>query len=550
MAVPLRDGFFAAALLAGVVLCALGVYSHRRFDEPGTAPFAAMAVVLGLGAISGTLIAVVRGVNIDGANIPAWSDFTLLAWTVAMVPWFLFALQYTGRLIELRWQTVAAVSAPVASINLLIGLRVAGFVGTTLLTRLLGTVLLLYIFALVAVGSYLVLRTSYEYGHLSVFQGASLTLASTGPLVLINSIGTLAGETSETVVVGVYAAALVTPAAGLLLAVFRYRMFDSTPATGALGERAIPRETDDLVFVVDREDRVITLNEAAAEAVADAPTDPLGESFSSLTDRSVEALAEAETVELETSVGRRKFDPAVTAFTDQHDRRLGSLLSLRDVTDRELRKQRLEVLNRVLRHNLRNRVDVIKSNTEAIAAESDDEHVEAIRNSADELATLGSTARETDRLVSRRPREERGDLSATVRKLVPEDDGTVTVSLALPEEASLVTDWVALRQALGTAIENAITHGETAVAVTVEELPDGYAISVADDGPGIPESELASLDAETETPLQHSTGLDLWQLEWGITKLGGELSFDTSDGTTVRMRVPDQSGDDDDDGRR
>jgi sensor histidine kinase regulating citrate/malate metabolism len=78
------------------------------------------------------------------------------------------------------------------------------------------------------------------------------------------------------------------------------------------------------------------------------------------------------------------------------------------------------------------------------------------------------------------------------------------------------------------------------VTVLVEPTDDGYAVVVADDGPGIPESELASLDAETETSLQHGTGLGLWQLKWGVTKLHGDLDFDTADGTTVRITVPDR----------
>jgi signal transduction histidine kinase len=108
----------------------------------------------------------------------------------------------------------------------------------------------------------------------------------------------------------------------------------------------------------------------------------------------------------------------------------------------------------------------------------------------------------------------------------------------MPDTSPLVTDWDALRKAFRSAVENAVEHADGSVTVAVDETPDGYAIVVTDDGPGIPDSELASLDAETETPLQHGTGLGLWQLEWGITKIGGELSFDTDDGTTVRMVVP------------
>ena len=59
-----------------------------------------------------------------------------------------------------------------------------------------------------------------------------------------------------------------------------------------------------------------------------------------------------ETVSLATAAGKRRYDPQVSPITDSRGTELGSVLSLRDVTRRELRQQRLAVLNRVLRHNL------------------------------------------------------------------------------------------------------------------------------------------------------------------------------------------------------
>lgn len=538
MAVTLGDVLFGVAIFAGLVLCWLGIYCYRRWDEPGVGAFAAVAVLLGLSGISGGVVALTQGVNISEMSIPIWADVSLTGWVLAMIPWILFALQYTGRYTKFQMRTVVALSVPVVGI---VALLIAQSVREpTVLTQVLGTLALLYVFALVAVGSYVLLRTTYEYGHLSLAQGICLTLAGVGPLIVMNSLGSLTSEVPDAAIIGVYAFAFVVPAVALLLAVFRYEMFESTPAAGALGERAIPRETDDLVFVVDQDDRVIKINETGTETLDVSPTDPLGNSFSSLVGRSVGALRATETVELETVVGTRKFDPQVSAFTDQHDRRLGSLVSLRDVTERELRKQRLEVLNRVLRHNLRNRVDVIKSNTEAVATETDSEYADAIRESADGLAALSSKARSIDQLVSRPGQKSEADLASVARELAA-TNGDERVTVDGPDTAPLVTDWEALRSALGSAIENAVEHAETSVAITIENVGDGYEIVVADDGPGIPESELASLDAGTETPLQHGTGLGLWQLKWSVTKLNGELDFDTTDGTAVQVIVPDQS---------
>ena len=536
--VSLGEGLLLVTMLSGVVLCWLGLYCYRRWDEPGATPFAALAVMFGLAALAGAILAFTGRESFAGTPVPIWSEAGLFVWLLAMVPWILFALQYTGRYTSVRWQTVLILSLPVLGFVGLVTAQVADIIEDGIITQFVGTLALLYTFALLAIGSYLLLRTTAEYGHLSLIQGVNLVVAGVTPLVFLNYIGALSGELSTVMLYGVYALGFITPALTLPLAVFRYDMFGSTPAAGTLGERAISRETDDLVFVVDRDSRIIKLNQTASETLGLSRTEPLGEPFESVVGRSVAELDGSETVEMETVTGQRKLDPQVTSFTDQHGRRLGSLLSLRDVTERELRKQRLEVLNRVLRHNLRNRVDVIKSNAEAVDSTENNEYVSAIRDSADGLANLSAKARATDQLVSRPARQSEGDLSATVRSVV-DAVGSDAISLDIPDTAPLVTDWDALRKAIGSALENAVEHSEESVAVSVDATADGYEVAVADDGPGIPDSELASLDAETETPLQHGTGLGLWQLEWGITKLGGDLSFETDGGTTVRMTVPD-----------
>ncbi|WP_197428665.1 HAMP domain-containing histidine kinase, partial [Halapricum sp. CBA1109] len=55
-----------------------------------------------------------------------------------------------------------------------------------------------------------------------------------------------------------------------------------------------------------------------------------------------------------------------------------------------------------------------------------------------------------------------------------------------------------------------------------------------------PDDELDAIDSGTETPLRHGTGLGLWQLTWAVRTMGGELSFDTDDGTTVTFTVRDR----------
>jgi PAS domain S-box-containing protein len=217
-----------------------------------------------------------------------------------------------------------------------------------------------------------------------------------------------------------------------------------------------------------------------------------------------------------------------------------------DITERKNREQRLEVFNRILRHNLRNQLDVIRSHAETLADRPDDgeDHADRIIAAVDELAAMGARARKTDRIMSMDDEVTEVDLPETLREAVETvapGRGIVDVTTDLPRSAGVSTNREALYTGVKSALENAIEHADSEVSVTVEERPNGYTVLIDDDGPGIPPEELTPIEAGTETNLQHGRGLGLWQLRWGVDKLNGELSFDTDDGTTIRIAVPDHT---------
>ena len=215
----------------------------------------------------------------------------------------------------------------------------------------------------------------------------------------------------------------------------------------------------------------------------------------------------------------------------------------RDITERKRREQRLEVFNRILRHNLRNQLDVIRSHAEKLANRTTDDHAERIVAAVDELAGIGRRARDVDRILSEDDTLADIDIIQTLRESVETVEPTgvdVSVATELPEETRLRTDEDTVKMAVESALENAFEHAASTVTVAVEDRPGECVITVADDGPGIPEEELLPIEAQTESRLQHGRGLGLWQLRWCVDNLNGELSFETEAGTTVRITVPDR----------
>ena len=239
------------------------------------------------------------------------------------------------------------------------------------------------------------------------------------------------------------------------------------------------------------------------------------------------------------ALSRREFDS--DALDEEIPGRVGDSMQ---TMQQDLRRfiSRLEVFNRVLRHNLRNQLDIIDSHTEAVADDTDDaDHAEAILDATDRLAALGDRARRIDRLMSRELEPEEVDLREAVTDTLDDIETageSVTVRTELPETAPLVTNAEALGTVLRSPLENAIRYADSEVSVAVDAAADGYTVEIHDDGPGIPAGELSALRTDREPQLQHGRGLGLWQLKWGVAELGGEFSITTEDGTTVRIELP------------
>ncbi|MFC7176132.1 ATP-binding protein [Halosegnis marinus] len=64
-------------------------------------------------------------------------------------------------------------------------------------------------------------------------------------------------------------------------------------------------------------------------------------------------------------------------------------------------------------------------------------------------------------------------------------------------------------------------------------------LRVSDDGDPMPDVERRALSAGTETPLEHTQGIELWLVRWAVEGVGGRFRVeDTETGTTVVLTFP------------
>jgi signal transduction histidine kinase len=525
---PMLVGIVAAIGVGGAAgILTIGATVVHRYNKPGVAWFTGYTTLVGvgIGVVSvGILVGFISVIDFRGL-VGRW---LALVWILPAPLWTVFALQYTGRFVSLSLRTGTLVAFPtLVFIVWTVLTRVS--VGSEQVLGIFGIIGRYYSLTLAVAGMVLLVRATRQYDHVSVWQGITLAGAPAAMWLCWSNIPYVA-QLGREAGGAAYVLGSLGAVCGLGLAVFRFDAFRIAPTVGVVGERDVIDGTDDLVLVADDEHRVVRANESLRTA-----SDGLDPSASIVTvedtiGNSVHGLRAAETVELNVAGESAKYDPQVSTVLDSHDQRLGTVVSLREVTDRELRKERLAVLNRVLRHNLRNQLDVVNAQLEAI----DDDHADAAIETTDRIARMSDRARTIDRLLSETRENVAIDVAELLRDTVVAYDSAVTVEA--PDSLTITTDRAALEAAVESAIDNAVTHA-TNVTVSLQSTPNGCEIRVADDGPGIPESELSALEAGTETALQHGTGLGLWQLTWAARTLGGEVSFDTSEGTTVTITV-------------
>ena len=221
-------------------------------------------------------------------------------------------------------------------------------------------------------------------------------------------------------------------------------------------------------------------------------------------------------------------------------------LMVRDATERRQREGLIAVINRVLRHNVRNKMTVIGGYAEMLEKRLEGDNASdatRIRETADRLVSLTESAQRIENNREQAPELEAIDLAPTLDHTVSQLERQypeASVTIDAPDTVVAETN-ERLETALWEIVDNAAKHGgdPPSVDVGVGTTERQVEIAITDNGPGLPEMEQEVLQSETETPLVHSQGLGLWLAYWVVTSINGEIEAVSSpDGTTVTIRLP------------
>lgn len=212
-----------------------------------------------------------------------------------------------------------------------------------------------------------------------------------------------------------------------------------------------------------------------------------------------------------------------------------------DITDKT---DLAATLARVLRHNIRNSLTIVRGYTRELETHADEnEYADVIFRELDSLLKLSEQARRLEHILTKEDHPTQTNIVPVVEKLAEAavtEHPAASVSIDAPDEITLPIR-PTLETALEEVLENAIQHSgdSPTVAIEIERIEKVVEIRIRDDGPGLPEIEQTALKADKRTPLTHGIGLGLWMVSWIVSRHDGTVEATVTDeGTTITITLP------------
>jgi signal transduction histidine kinase len=338
--------------------------------------------------------------------------------------------------------------------------------------------------------------------------------------------------------------------AGILaVGVFRAGLLDLTP----VARRTAVAGMTDAMVTLGTDDQVVDANESARE-LFDIGDDYAGmsatEFFGPVSEdvrSQLTAVTDSETeISFQVDGIERYFSLSVSKVGDHIDR--GRVILLHDTTAQKRHEQELEmirqVFSRVFRHNIRNELTVARGRMTVVTEQAEQELVRDSAATAIEATDrlLGHTqkAREIEQVIDQDPDQTAQSLPELVESAIINQNAGPDVTIQNDVDDINVRVVEGFQTAIENVLGNAIEHNTPPITIEIatEVDPETVALTITDDGSGIPENEVTAINAEDETELAHGSGVGLWLIHWYVNKSDGTLSIDPLDsGTRINMTL-------------
>ncbi|ELZ20456.1 multi-sensor signal transduction histidine kinase [Halosimplex carlsbadense 2-9-1] len=309
--------------------------------------------------------------------------------------------------------------------------------------------------------------------------------------------------------------------------------------------------TPDEITQVAVDGTITAANEAAARSFDTTRSELTGthlsdvlpkETAASRIEHGRRALTAGSAVTFQDTFGVRHFHNVAAPVSVGSEANSFQLIT-RDITEQKRRERELEtrteelaVINRLVRHDINNDIQLLLAWADGIDRFVDDEegreYVERIQNTCDHIDELTTIARDfvdsigSDAEFSLTGIDLRQILDDEIEKADRRHDNlSVTVERPIPSVAVRANEL--LSSVFGNLLSNAVRHNDSAdpqVSVTVEVSTTEVTVRFADNGPGIPDGQKDSIFGKGEMgPESPGTGIGLYLAHTLVEQYGGEI---------------------------
>jgi PAS domain S-box-containing protein len=316
--------------------------------------------------------------------------------------------------------------------------------------------------------------------------------------------------------------------------------------------REIANRLEDPIMLQDCDGNFEVVNDAVVEYAGLPRSDLIGDdefafmdptTARAVDDRKREVLESERSIDYEITPtfptkGQRSFVTTRYPLYDEDDEIDGMVAICRDITDRAEREHQLRVLDRILRHNLYNKMNLILGHAELLEDRTSGEarhSAQQIRSAGADLVELADKERRIVDLLTDETECQDLSLQSVVEDVVADleaeyPDREVAVECSEPFVVSAIPE---IRDAIAELVENAFIHAGDDVDVTVRvgREDDRVVVTVSDTGSGIPEMEQRAAQGPGDiTPLFHGSGLGLQFVYHVAKRSNGSVRFESPGG--------------------
>ncbi len=220
-----------------------------------------------------------------------------------------------------------------------------------------------------------------------------------------------------------------------------------------------------------------------------------------------------------------------------------------DITYEQINKQILNVLNRVMRHNLRTSLNVIEGYAEALKEDSDYNQnrmaAGAISDRTSKMKKISEKMSHIRNLINGIDEPTKFTLKNIFDITESYNDELIEINMDKKFYDRQIKYGDLFMMALKESIQNSLDSKNSKVEIDVKKSNNNkhknlIEFVVKNNSKKYEKEKWEIIKKGEETPLKHTDGLDLWVLYWSLKAMGGTVKYEkiNSGGTQFKLCVP------------